>query len=151
MNVEHAVKIRSEIRATEILPILWELDYKFYIIGIVRFQATFFMLQVFVFVQRIARYRFEAKNARRRELEDRDDLSWALARLGLLFWLSTPPDPLSTPPLLILFIFIYFLIFLCLLIFNNFFWTLKNHKNHEKYFLYFLHFILFYILFFLIK
>ena len=57
MVVEHAEKTRSEIRAIKILLGLFEFGHVFYIIGIVIKNATSFMLQDFVFVQRIESYR----------------------------------------------------------------------------------------------
>ena len=59
MKLEVHEKIRSGIRATEILPGFLELGFKSYIIGIVIKNATSFMLQDFVFVQRIERTRFK--------------------------------------------------------------------------------------------
>ena len=60
MKLEVHEKIRSGIRGYKIIPDFLELGYTFYIIGIVRLQATFFMLWVFVFMQAIASYRFKA-------------------------------------------------------------------------------------------
>ena len=64
MIVEVYEKIRSEIRAIKILLGLLELGHVFYVIRIVIKNATSFMLQVFDFMQRIARYGLKRKHAR---------------------------------------------------------------------------------------
>ena len=140
MKLEVHEKIRSEIRATEILHDLWELDYVFYIIGIVRFQATFFMLQVFVFVQRIESYRLKQKHAHM-EAGGQGWSALGLARLGpACFVFHTPHIPICTPFAYFIY-FLYFLIFFMFIDFNIFSEHQKIMKN-----IFFIFCILFYFL-----
>ena len=118
MIVEVAEKTRSEIRAIKILLGLLELGHVFYIIGIVIKNATSFMLQDFVFVQRIESCRFEHRV--RARSKDRDEVGV----LGLAPWAFHFPHPLFTfaPPDLLFYIFVFsciFLFFVLVFIFSN--------------------------------
>ena len=95
MIVEVAEKTRSEIRAIKILFGLLELGHVFYIIGIVIKNATSFMLQDFVFVQRIESSRFKHR-ARAKETKVRDEMVFWAWRLGPAT-IHPPPVYFCTP------------------------------------------------------
>ena len=136
MNLEVAEIIRSRIRADKIIPDLWDLGYKFYIIRIVRLQATCFMSWVF-FMQAIESYRFEANTRANGMAGGQGRLAWALARLGLLFLLLiTPWLDICTPFAYFVYFFMFSHIFM-FIDFNNFF---LNIKKSWKIFSFFLHF-----------
>ena len=146
MKLEVHENFRSEIRGDKNLLDLWS-GHKLYIIGIVSSWATFFMLQVFDFMQRIASYRLKHRNARLRRAGGQGRPVWAWRAWALFFLLSTPPCFLSAPPLIIfifLHIFLHILYFWLAFIFLN----IKNHKNN---FLNFLQFYFIFIIFFTYK
>ena len=109
MDVEHAEKTRSEIRAIKILLGLLELGHVFYIIGIVIKNATSFMLQVFDFMQRRARTRFEEERVRLLLAGGQGRQVLGLARLGPVCPTFCTPCFLFAPPWPIFLYFAYFL------------------------------------------
>ena len=143
MVVEVHEKIRSKIRAIKILLDLLELGHIFYIIRIVIKNATSFMLQDFVFVQRIESSRFEHRARAKEQGQGWSGVlglaPWACFFLHLPFTFCTP-----------LAHFLHFCIFHFFYIFWLYLFFLNIEKS-QKYFLNFLHFILLFLLFLDIK
>ena len=101
MKIENAEKIRSQIRAAKILSDLLELGHIIYMVGIVSSNATCFMFQVFVFVQRIESYRFELRTrARKKKPRTGTELSCLglFVVSGLFVFVLHTPCIAFTPP-----------------------------------------------------
>ena len=145
MKLEVHEKIRSRIRAAKILSDLWELGYKFYMVGIVRLNATSFMLWVFVFVQALASCRFVLSARRRRSWRTRTKLcSGLFGSFGLFAFTIHTPRLTFTPLDLFVLFFIFFFSYFHIYCFYLFF---QNNKNPKNNFFIFYNFILFFIFF----